>query len=149
MLKYPLMNKRIAEPVKNRNPYTLRRHRKEVFWQIALPMILGMVVLLILTLLTTQLSFGEASFWASISEIWLILPLMLVGFVTLATLVGGIYLSQKIIRVLPFYSFQLHKHLLNARTYITRMTDRSVEPALRLSTLNAAVKTAKRQISRK
>ena len=140
------MNKRLAKPVRNRNPYTHRQHRKEVWWQIIFPMALGGGILLVLSLLTTQLSFGEASLWASISEIWLILPMMLVGLVALASLVGSIYLLQKLIRVLPFYSFELHKYLLNARAFVSKISDRSVEPALRINSINAAAKNLGRQL---
>ncbi|MCW5877828.1 MAG: hypothetical protein KIS80_03040 [Anaerolineales bacterium] len=64
-----------------------RSHRKESFWQIVLPLLLGvgLIVYLVYQLLSTQASSSEQA--AQVAVILLALPLLVLGIALLAVLV--------------------------------------------------------------
>ena len=136
-------------PHRIRNPFTKQRHRKEVFWQISVPIVIGGMILLVISFLSTRLVADETSRWADISSIWIIAPVIVLGFLSLVTLIAGIVAVVKLIQVLPNYSFRLQKSLMNVRTRLKRMADRSVEPVLRLGAFSAAAKKFSRRITRR
>jgi len=72
-----------------RNPRTQAQFRREVFWQITVP--LGLAVILTLTLMgltVTSTSVPARSAFADVSLIFLIIPTALWGLVLLALVVG-------------------------------------------------------------
>lgn len=143
MAKTPPTNKPI------RNPQTRQRHRQEVLWQITVPLLAGSAILLILSLLTTTLGSIEASFWSSISVIWLIIPVMLLALISFVFLAASVYATVRLIQVLPYYSYQALTWLILFGSNIHRLTDRMVEPVLKAHSLSASVKMAGRQARRR
>ncbi len=132
-----------------RNPITHLRHRKETLWQISVPIAVGSLILLVLSLLSTQMISDEASRWADISLIWLIMPMMLVILISLATLILSIYATVKLIQALPIYAFRFHRSLMLIGAYLHNASDRMVEPFLRVKSFSASAKTLRQQIFRK
>lgn len=134
---------------KERNPLTHQRHRKEVFWQISLPIAIGSLILLAFAALSFTLEYGEASRWADISLIWLIMPAMVVTLITCVMLAASIYALVKLIVVLPYYSLQLLNWLILVSRYVHQAGDRAVEPVLRFKSFSASARSLSRQISKK
>lgn len=139
----------MVEEKNERNPLTHRRHRKELFWQISAPILIGTLILLVLAFLATQMGVGEIGRWADISLIWIIAPLMFFLLITFAALVAGIYATVRVIQVLPAAAYRLHKNLVRVSAAFQNANDRMVEPVLRLHTFSASLKTLKRQLSRR
>jgi hypothetical protein len=77
---------------KQRNtPAHLRDHRRQLAWQIIVPMVVAsLVVILGVVFVTTQGGLIDSS-WAEISVIWLVAPFLLLGLVLLAVIIGLIY----------------------------------------------------------
>jgi uncharacterized Tic20 family protein len=142
------MNRGIPDTRKERNPITRRRHKKEVLWQITVPVIVGGVFLLAISLLSITLSQIEASRWADISLIWLIIPAMVVLLISLVLLAASIFATIKIIEVIPNAAFQLHKVMIQLHAMVRNVSDRLAEPILRANSLSAALDALKRQIRR-
>jgi hypothetical protein len=134
---------------KERNQITFQRHRKEVFWQITAPIGIGGLFLLVLSVLAIFMEPGEISRWADISLIWLIIPAMLVTFITFVMLAASIYGIIMLIQVLPYYSLRLLNWFILVGGYVRDIGNRAVDPVLRLKSFNASLKTLGRQISRK
>ncbi len=109
-------------------------HRRQAFWQIWIP--LGIVILLVLTAAVLaavftgggQISSGQL---ASVSIIWLILPLIVAGFIYLLFIAGMIFFIARAARLLPVYThlIQLYAHIINLR--VTEFLDRLVNPVIR------------------
>ena len=100
------MQEKTIIPVERvRNPDTHAKHRREVFWQIVVP--LGVGILFVIALAGGLIVFevGDASLWADISLIWLIMPVLLMALIPLALLLAMIYLLVIILRDLPPYAF--------------------------------------------
>jgi hypothetical protein len=94
-------------------PDIRKNHKKQTLWQIWVPLIIGILIMLFLgvmaVIITTRDVSGEFNTkWASISAIYLSLPALLVAFIFLTILIGLIYLFSKLYVIIPEY---LHKGL--------------------------------------
>ncbi len=86
-----------------RNQRTQAMIRRDVIWQIALPLILAiLIVLVIMGLLIAPVGAPVRSVWADVSLILLILPAALLGLVVLAITSGLIWLAAKGLSELPY-----------------------------------------------
>jgi hypothetical protein len=143
------MEKIPADGQIERNQISRQKHSSEVLWQIMLPLVICVVVLLVISVLAIGLGPLDARQWGSISLIWLILPAMLAVLITFLLLVAGIFASVKIIQMIPGAAFRLQK-ALNQLGTMTRMTsDRATEPFIRLHSISAAIGSLKHQVVRK
>lgn len=132
-----------------RNPHTYLRHRKEVFWQITLPILAVVTILGLLAFLATGLAMSEASLWADISLIWLIIPMMVVTLLAMAILGGMAYAVIRLIQVLPGQFFRLYGGLLLVGAYIRNLDDKIVQPFLGVHSYSASTRALFRQLRRK
>ena len=132
-----------------RNQITYRRHRREVFWQVTVPIAVGIILVAALAYLATQTTSDQTSVWADISAIWLIVPVMMITLLSLVLLLASIYLNVRLIRILPYYSRQAQKWFSLLATQISRLNDRAVEPILRFQGFRASITVLGRNIHRK
>ena len=111
--------------------YSYLLHRKQRNTQIILPVVLGallMVGLIVLICLATFKSGGDVGRWAAISTMWIIIPMLLGGLITLAILIGCIYLMARALAGLPYYTGLAQDYIQLARSYITRGAQMAVKP---------------------
>src|SRR5512137_1845356 len=90
-----------------RNPETYAQHKKEVFWQIMFPMLIGILILfgmLAIIFYSVRAGVSDLSRYADVSLIWLIIPSLLVALIFLIFLAAIIYLFTVVLRILPRYS---------------------------------------------
>lgn len=143
MLKSIGMDKKGTDKYKPKNPITYAKHRREVFWQITIPLILGAIVLIGLAVWLSLVSFGDqvlAGKWASVSLIWLIIPAMVVTLVIAVILAGLVYLVMKIIQAFPAITFKVEEFMLMVRTRARQITDTAVKPVTATKSGWAAVR---------
>lgn len=136
------------DPLLPRNPLTDQRHRHETFWQITLPLILACLVLLVLAVLAAGLSTQDASRWADISLIWMIIPALLFSLLTMIFLAAGVYLTIRLLHILPFYFYRGHNWFLLVNLRVGRIGDRLAEPFLKVRVWKAGASALSRQIRR-
>jgi len=121
-----------APPERPRNPVTHARHRREVLWQVTVPLFIGCALILALCILVIFGSAtGEHGRWAGISLVWLILPTMLFAFIFLILLVGLIVLVTMLFNRLPSFARQVQDFFLLVKYQVAQLDDRLVEPFLR------------------
>ena len=78
------------------------RHRKQLAWQIVLPIGLMVVLIIALVVLINIATFrdnGDVARWAAISTIWIVVPIMIGMLIFLVLLVGLIYLLSKLLGI--------------------------------------------------
>jgi hypothetical protein len=129
-----------------RNPVTHARHRREVLWQITVPVTVGVLILLALAALATfQTNTEQASIWADISLMWMIVPTLIAALIFFVFLAASIYLVVRLIGVLPGYLFMAHGWLLLAGDRLRQAEGKIVEPVLRGQSFMARLDELKRQ----
>ena len=143
-----MMQNKDYEPILPRNPITHQRHRREVFWQITFPILVISVILLLLAVMATGLSAEKASTWADISIIWMIIPALIFSLLTMILLAALVYLTIKLLHILPFYFFKGHNWFLLVNVRIGRIDDRLAEPFVRLRAWKAGAGALGRQVRR-
>ncbi|MBN2548783.1 MAG: hypothetical protein JXB15_06485 [Anaerolineales bacterium] len=132
-----------------RNPVTYARHRQEVLWQITIPVLAGVILLLALGILAAVLgTANDQSQWADISLIWLIAPTLFMVLILLIITAGIAYGVMRLIDVLPFYTRRLQDFFILLTVRISRLDDKAVEPVLRLKTYRASLSSLGQQVNR-
>jgi hypothetical protein len=136
--KINIMKAIIPQPVHE----SYKRHRKQLVWQIIMPVVLTSLLLIALIVLINIATFrdgGDVGRWAAISTIWIVIPIML-GLLIVLALVGGlVYLMQKLLNVTPTYTGMAQDYVYLAQGYIKRATEAIVKPVLQLNGILASI----------
>jgi uncharacterized membrane protein len=112
-----------------------RLHRKQRNLQIVLPVVLSAVALVGMIVLVSFATFrgnGDVSRWAAISTIWIVIPVLIAGLITLVILIGLIYMMSRALGALPHYTGMAQEYVNLARGYIIRGADMVVKPVIAL-----------------
>jgi len=123
-----------------RNPVTQAIHRRQVFWQITLPLVILAVIFLALIVLISLSQAGYQSRWADISAIWCLCPNLFVLLLCVGSLGGMSYGLFRVQRVLPGKLFSLQKFSLKVRDGVQKASDAAVEPVLKVHSSRASQK---------
>ena len=118
-------------------------HRKQVWTQILLPILLAVLVFIAVIVLTSVATFrdnGDVSRWAAISTIWLVLPVMIAGLISLIILLAIIYLLARLISMIPPYSDQAQRFVYRIEGYVQRGTEMIVKPVLFVELIKSQIK---------
>lgn len=136
-----------VEQKRERNLRTKAAHKRETFWQITFPLIVGLVIALILAVLAVLAATGSGPVKqaADASLIFLICPLMLVTI--LFTIIFGAvaYGLVKANTELPFVFFQLQDIFERVRQQVQVGSDKAVEPVLKIRSFFASLGALKRK----
>ena len=119
-----------------------KRHRKQLVWQIIMPVVLTSLLIVALIVLINIATFrdgGDVGRWAAISTIWIVIPIMLGLLIVLALLAGLVYLMQKLLNVTPTYTSLAQDYVYIAEGYIKRATEAIVKPVLQLNGILASI----------
>lgn len=130
-----------------RNPKTHALHRREVFWQIIIPLLVGILLVaaaigaIIFSALQPATGLDR---WADVSLIWLIIPALFFALIVLVILIGIGYAITVLLRLLPRYARLIQLYFEVGRDKASQITDLLVAPIVKTHTAMAVV----RQISR-
>ena len=118
------------------------RHRKELAWQIILPVVFAAILLIALIVLINIATFrdaGEVGRWAAISTIWIVIPIMVAMLIFLILLIGIIYLIARLLNITPTYTGIAQDYVYIAAGYIKRGADAIIKPVLQLNGILASI----------
>ena len=126
------------EEMKSKLPFpqdhpSLQLHRRQMWTQILLPILLTVLVFIAVIAITSMATFrnnGDVARWAAISTIWLVLPIMIAGLIVFAILLGIIYLLARLISLIPPYSNQAQRFVYQIEGYVKSGTEMIVKPIL-------------------
>jgi ABC-type antimicrobial peptide transport system permease subunit len=125
------------------NQKTYKKHQREVLWQITLPFLLGVILLLaagVLVILTGIQSSGQTSLWADISLIWLLIPGILFTFIFLALMSALVYGLVRLNRILPVYTKKLQNIFEMIHQKVKKIMDTAASPVIKVSGFRAALR---------
>lgn len=120
-----------------------KKHRRELWTQILLPLLLAVVGALAVIVLTAVATFrpgGDVERWAAISTIWIVIPLMAGELLLLIVFLGLIYGMARLLAFLPPYTEQAQKFLWRIESYTKRGADMAVKPILALEGVTATIR---------
>lgn len=134
--------------IPERNPLTEHIHKREVFWQIYLPAIVGGILLILVAagvLVTTFQGTARLDTWAAVSEIMLVVPAMLATLIFLALVAGMTYLLTRLLGIVPGYARLVQDVFILVGVKVKRAADVSVEPILRMHSFGASLRALRRK----
>lgn len=121
-----------------------KKHRKQVWTQILAPMLVVFVVLAGLVYIMVNVTVfqgeGDVSRWAAISMMWISLPVMIIGILSLVILAGIIYFISLLLQVLPVHSVRVQNIVYKVRTFVIRAADLVVRPVIFINSMFANVR---------
>lgn len=126
-----------------------RRHRRQVTWQILLPVVLAGLLLLAAVYLVVVGTFqgnGDVARWAAISTIWLTLPVMLGALLTLMLFIGLTYLLGRVAGFIPPYTLQAQLFTSKMVAAAHRMEQIGYRPTLIFGEIGNLIRKAFRKI---
>ena len=118
------------------------RHRKEMTWQIVMPIVLTFVVLIaviVLISLATFRSNGDVERWAAISTIWIVIPIMIGLVIFLALMIGIVYLLARLLHIAPKYTGLAQDYVYLAKGYVDRALDTVIKQVLEVQGVIAKI----------
>lgn len=128
-----------------RNPKTHAEHKGEVFWQITIPLLGGILVILAavgVIIFSAIQPMTDVERWADVSLMWLILPSLFFALLFFILLAGLIYATSYLMRVIPHFTLVIQLYFEKARGKISQLANLGVEPILRISAIWAAIRYA-------
>jgi Domain of unknown function (DUF4153) len=134
---------------KGRNPVTQQAHRKQVLWQITVPLVIAAIVVLVLAVLVASGSSQGASLWADIALIWLLIPVMVVLLILLVLLAGLVYAVIWLVRTIPVYAMQVQNFMIMIASRVERLGNMIVEPIMRANAFLASIQALGRSLRSK
>ncbi len=110
------------------------RHNREVFWQIWVPVGAGAFLVLALGILSAfslQTGSDSAARWSHVATIWLILPVFLIGMISLLFISGLIILMIHGKKTIHQYTPVILYYVQMVSDRIKKLADRSVLPVIK------------------
>ncbi len=132
-----------------RNPLTANQHRREVFWQITVPLIVGGVIVLVLAGLSAfATTAGSKSHLADAALVGLVSQALMFGLVMLLMLGGTVYGLFRLLGVLPYFFMRTQIFFLRIQLGVMKVDQRLVEPVLRMHGFSARTRAFGRSARR-
>jgi hypothetical protein len=129
-----------------RNPLTYRNHRHQVLWQITIPVLVGVLILVALAALAVLADASQSRQLADISLITLIVPAIIFGLIYLVLMVGSIFLVVRLIMELPFFTFRAQNFLALVDLRVKRVGNSLSEPFVRVHSFRASLRAFRRSL---
>jgi len=111
------------------------RHRRQVFWQILLPVILagaGVIALVVLAAIASTRGSTVSVTWANIATVWLIIPLIFTGLFFAIFIAGMIFLFARLLRNIPTYTRLAQLYLQIFSVKVDTILHRVVQPQINM-----------------
>lgn len=120
------------------NKEARQAHRRDLIWQIIVPMGIVAVIFIVISVLTAMRPETTASLWADISLIWLLIPWLIIALFTLVILGGLIYGMAKLLQIIPTYTKKLLDVIHFIQEKLKLAADASTKPVFFLEGIAAS-----------
>jgi hypothetical protein len=131
-----------------RNPITQHKHRREVFWQITLPLVAGVLLVIAAgagVILSAATGSPQVGRWMSVSLIWLIVPALAITLLVTLLAGGAAYGVTWLLRWLPGFALKAQDFFVLLQVRMARAADAAVAPVLRIQGWLAALRALRRR----
>ena len=125
-------------PAKQSNSY--RAHRRAFFWQIILPISLVLLIFVAVSVIITAKPAETLGHWASVSTIWLVIPVIVFLIVNLLLVTAMVYGMAKLLNITPIYTHKLTGYIQLVGEKIASFADAAAEPVIKAEGFSASVR---------
>ncbi len=119
------------------NPETQAAHRREVWWQITIPLLVITVVFVGLAVFFVLQPAARASVWADVSLIFLIFISFLPMFLLLVASAGLAYALWRANQGLPAVTWQMQGFMQRVQEGSVRISNKVASPIIKMGVLHA------------
>jgi hypothetical protein len=143
----------MAQPRKILSPeFLAARHRKQVGYQIWLPLIIGILIALSLAALAivgTVQGSSEVNRLGNISAVFLLIPNLIANLITLTILIVSIFIVRMLYRKMRGWLARIMGILEIIRTYTRTIADKIVAPLISVKSAGAVPGAVKNKLRKK
>jgi len=125
---------------------SLRKYRRQRFWQIILPIVLFSLVIVVAGGFTIVAEGDLNRLWADISIIWLVAPMLILAIILLVILVGMIYLLYKFTKGTPRITLRMQNFFTCLEQETFRASNSIVKPVIWIHQFQSGLKSVARII---
>jgi len=125
-----MANPRLAPEYHQKNAITYQAHRRQVIWQIYLPIALVILLVVLAAILVVLAPTLEVSRWADIALILLISTTMVSALIFLVLNIVSIIGARRAYQIVPYYLFMAQGFSYRLRSQVRHVSDQAVEPVL-------------------
>lgn len=143
-------NNVIPELPVNRSPSA--DHRRQMLWQVWVPLIAAIIVTLalgILAIVGAVQGSSQVERWGNISAVLVILPMLVVGIVLLAIVGGSAFGVTKLLQKMPSWMLTVQLFMIRLSLMFRRAADSATKPVVATNTFAARVSTVWNRIFRR
>ncbi len=126
-------------PLSRKTP-SYQLHRRQFIWQILAPILIVAILVIAASVFAATRNENQASVWADISLIWLIIPAFFFALILFILLIGLIYAMAMLLKVTPTYTQQLQELIRLAAQKIESAADATAKPIFFLEGISASVR---------
>jgi hypothetical protein len=108
-----------------------REHQRQTFWQVWIPLSLGILVVLglaALTIIGANRGSTAVTKWSHLSTVLMVVPVLFVGLIILAVLSAAIYGIAKALKILPTYTRLVQAYAQLISITIKVRSDKFLQP---------------------
>ena len=131
--------KKPTPPAKKTKSYSA--YKRASFWQIVFPMIVVALIFVAASFMTASGGGESIGQWASISTIWLLIPVIIFLILNLVILAGGIYGMMKLLGITPIYTHRLTGFIRLVGEKIEELADAATKPIFKLEGFSASLRS--------
>jgi uncharacterized protein involved in cysteine biosynthesis len=131
--------KKTIPPAKKTKSY--KAYQRAVFWQVIFPMLIVALIFVGVSFATSTQGAESLGKWASISVVWLSLPMIVFLIVNLLLLAGLIYGIAKLLDITPTYTHKLTSYIYLVGEKIESFADKAAEPVIKLEGVSASLRS--------
>jgi hypothetical protein len=125
-------------------------HRKQVWWQIFVPLGIFILLIVLLGYLVTTSTLNNAEFgtkYSSISLVWILIPVILIAFILLTIMAGLIFGVGQLLSITPGYALKSQVFIEFLVSKWIDYNNMVVTPVLRLAGWMAGFQVIRRRIN--
>jgi len=122
---------------------SLKTHRKQAFWQIIFPLVLGSLIvvgLAVWAVLASSPNHSVTVYWANLSVIIVTIFIIIFGILLLALIIGLTYGVIKLRQYTPIYTQIVQAYAYRTAGIIIRYADHSVKPVYIIHGIGSGIK---------
>ena len=126
-------------PLIRKESFSYKSHQRQFTWQILVPLLFFLLMMLVVSGFTLTVSAGQASLWADIALIWLLIPVIFGSLLLLTFLVGMVYLMTRLLQISPTYTAKAQHFVWQVQHSARQVMDGAVKPVILIKSIIAGV----------